>query len=486
MATSYPTSLQDLNATRGTNTDPLSSPNHVDHHALEDDTVEALQAKVGIDNSAVTTSIDYLLKNTSSSNPGHKHTLANGATDVTATATELNYVDGVTSNIQTQLDAKQARSTLTTKGDIYVATASATVARQGVGTDGYVLTADSTQTNGIKWAQVGTRFGGTGADGALSITSGATNIDLGGAATLIKNYTSISITGTGSLTFTNPHANGTVIVLKSTGAVTLTSSATPMIDCSALGATAATDGISNAINLINKGAAGGNGTSSVVGASGAGGVGNSSFTHFFTGGLIGKFIRLSVGAGGNSGGLGGVGSAAGGAGGRGGGALLIECAGALNFTTASGISVAGANGSAGTGGGNSQGGGGGGGGGAGGTAIILYNTLTSASGTITISGGTGGTGGTGQSGANAGGAGGAGGNSASSGTSTGGAGSAGTQSTNNDGCGGGGGGGGASDSGTAAGSAGSAGPTGTGGRGGGGGGGGASGFSLVTSNVDFI
>lgn len=68
------------------------------------------------------------------------------------TATELGYVNGVTSAIQTQLDAKQARSTLTTKGDLYVATASATVARQGVGSDGDVLTADSGQTNGLKWA----------------------------------------------------------------------------------------------------------------------------------------------------------------------------------------------------------------------------------------------------------------------------------------------------------------------------------------------
>lgn len=69
----------------------------------------------------------------------------------TTTATEIGYVNGVTSAIQTQLDAKQARSTLTTKGDLYVATASATVARQGVGADGTVLTADSGQTNGIRW-----------------------------------------------------------------------------------------------------------------------------------------------------------------------------------------------------------------------------------------------------------------------------------------------------------------------------------------------
>ena len=36
-------------------------------------------------------------------------TLDIGGTNVTATATELNYVDGVTSAIQTQLDAKASK-----------------------------------------------------------------------------------------------------------------------------------------------------------------------------------------------------------------------------------------------------------------------------------------------------------------------------------------------------------------------------------------
>lgn len=68
------------------------------------------------------------------------------------TATQIGYLDTLSANVQTALDAKQLRSTLTTKGDLYVATASATVARQGVGSDGDVLTVDSAQTNGIKWS----------------------------------------------------------------------------------------------------------------------------------------------------------------------------------------------------------------------------------------------------------------------------------------------------------------------------------------------
>ena len=71
---------------------------------------------------------------------------------VTATATELNYVDGVTSAIQTQLDGKVDESLFDTKGDILVASADNTPAKLAAGTNGYLLTANSSATNGIEWA----------------------------------------------------------------------------------------------------------------------------------------------------------------------------------------------------------------------------------------------------------------------------------------------------------------------------------------------
>jgi len=60
----------------------------------------------------------------------------------------------------------QDKDTLTAKGDLYVATASATTTRQAVGSNTQVLTADSSQTNGIKWAdsQILTKSEVEGAD----------------------------------------------------------------------------------------------------------------------------------------------------------------------------------------------------------------------------------------------------------------------------------------------------------------------------------
>ena len=63
MATNFPTSLDSL--TNPTSGNSLNSPSHAGQHADANDAIEALQAKVGVDNSAVTTSIDYRLRQNS-------------------------------------------------------------------------------------------------------------------------------------------------------------------------------------------------------------------------------------------------------------------------------------------------------------------------------------------------------------------------------------------------------------------------------------
>jgi hypothetical protein len=105
--------------------------------------------------------------------------LANAGTALTTVdATELGYLDGVTSAIQTQVDAKTAKATLTTKGDVYAATAASTPARLAVGANNTVLTADSNYSTGLKWATPAAggmtliNTGGTTLTGAsVSITS---------------------------------------------------------------------------------------------------------------------------------------------------------------------------------------------------------------------------------------------------------------------------------------------------------------------------
>jgi microcystin-dependent protein len=60
MATNFPTSLDALTNPSAGNT--LNSPSHSTQHANSNDAIEALEAKVGVDSSAVTTSLDYKVR----------------------------------------------------------------------------------------------------------------------------------------------------------------------------------------------------------------------------------------------------------------------------------------------------------------------------------------------------------------------------------------------------------------------------------------
>jgi hypothetical protein len=77
----------------------------------------------------------------------------------------------------TALSGKIDKSTATTKGDILAASAASTITRLGVGTNGQVLTADSTQAAGIKWATVSGGGGSStlAADTDVTISSPSSN-----------------------------------------------------------------------------------------------------------------------------------------------------------------------------------------------------------------------------------------------------------------------------------------------------------------------
>lgn len=141
--------------------------------------IEALQAKIGIDSSAVTTSHDYKLQHTVndtgnqtiagvktlSSNP-----ILTGltASEIVATdgnkalqslpvatypsLTELSYVKGLTSSVQTQITDKISKTIVDAKGDLIVGTAADTVSRLAVSaTNGQLLQADSSASTGLSY-----------------------------------------------------------------------------------------------------------------------------------------------------------------------------------------------------------------------------------------------------------------------------------------------------------------------------------------------
>jgi hypothetical protein len=59
MATNFPTSLDALS--NPTSTDGLNNPSHSGQHTDANDAIEALEAKVGVNSSAVSTSLDFLV-----------------------------------------------------------------------------------------------------------------------------------------------------------------------------------------------------------------------------------------------------------------------------------------------------------------------------------------------------------------------------------------------------------------------------------------
>jgi hypothetical protein len=139
--------------------------------------------------------------------------------------TEISYLNGVTSAIQTQLDGKVDESLFDAKGDLLVASADNTPAKLGVGTNGFILTANSAATNGVEWAaapislpsQTGnsgkylTTDGSTASWGTVSSysapTIGSTSIASGATVTTIAGLT-LTAPNIGAATGTSLTATG--------------------------------------------------------------------------------------------------------------------------------------------------------------------------------------------------------------------------------------------------------------------------------------
>jgi len=124
MAINYPTSLD--NFTNPTASDAMKSVTvpHATQHSDLNDAVEALEAKVGVNGSAVATSLEY----------------------------RVNVLE----------NAEIPDTIIDAKGDLIVGTADDTAGRLAVGSNGYVLTANSGTATGLEWQATG----GTSGDDA--------------------------------------------------------------------------------------------------------------------------------------------------------------------------------------------------------------------------------------------------------------------------------------------------------------------------------
>lgn len=104
-------------------TDRLNSPSHSGIETVQNTALLEIERVVGTDSSVIGTIIGDL-RNVNSSGGGHVQTANKGGTGQTGFA----------------------------KGDLLVASSASVLSKQTVGTNGFVLTADSNQSSGVKWA----------------------------------------------------------------------------------------------------------------------------------------------------------------------------------------------------------------------------------------------------------------------------------------------------------------------------------------------
>ena len=255
-ATSFPSSLDTL--TNPASTDKTNSPSHSTQHTNANDALEALEAKIGVNGSAVTTSHDYKLSGVATGDKAVSLTGSETLTNKILTSPNVTGMTATTSTlIGTTLNATTTLNGTTTingvarlnlgsdaTGDVYYRSSAGTTTRLGIGSeDDYLrvnsgvpmwesvsaivptgfVNATSTASTTIAFSVDGTDFVqvyayGTivettgGVDATVSLTLGGSNLDtyviLGDSNSLDYSFT--------TMWFGTPSATTTTLSLTST------------------------------------------------------------------------------------------------------------------------------------------------------------------------------------------------------------------------------------------------------------------------------
>ena len=174
------------------------------------------QFTVAIDPDTVNEEIVFI-----TANSGDTFTIVRGR----AGTTQITHASGatvrhvLTSNDLDYFNTAVQPSTLTAKGDTYVATASGVVTRLAVGSNDQVLTADSTQAKGMKWAAVPNSVASQTGNSGKYLTTDGTNTSWAAAVSTL-NVTFNAQTGT-TYSLVSGDVNK-LVTLSNASAITLT------------------------------------------------------------------------------------------------------------------------------------------------------------------------------------------------------------------------------------------------------------------------
>ncbi len=253
MATTYPTTKQSIPNPSSTDLMENATP-ELDHdyqHSTVNDTIEALQDKVGMDGSAVTTSHDYKLGEVTGSDKAVGKTATQTLTNKTLTSPQVNFGSDATgdmiyrngSGVTTRLPIGSTDQILTVAGGVPTWTANPAASDASTTVKGVVEIATTAEIT------AGTSTGGTGA----TLVIPASAVGSAGASKLVQFDSSGKYPAADGSAITNIVETGSKLLAQSSSTLTQSTADTNENTLLTVSIPANTLGTSNAVRVKLRG-----------------------------------------------------------------------------------------------------------------------------------------------------------------------------------------------------------------------------------------